>query len=486
MHLRRTIECRDILADRSCGRAHDTFSSPRLILAKGSEPPFSERGQGPTVPVSGACARLRGVVCLCLWAEVRQLAGHAMIASAPMRQSRAYMSARLSSVEKCIGASAPIGEKGTSDMSRAQQREASAKPRAITVIVGQLGAGGSERQLYLFLAHCDRSLWDPVVYVSGELGLWADEIRKLGIPVVLLTGNPIVKLLQFRSAVVAQGATCFFSWSSYTNPFGLALAGLPIRRIGSFRNAVFADLPVRGRWLWSRMSLAGVSSIVCNSSRTLRGLSGYIGTSKSVAFVPNAVQMLAPHRILASRAHWRARLGIADDTVLILGVGRLAPQKRFARFVEVIAEVRRQRPVQAVVAGEDQGCLAELREQVRQLGLENALRFVGEVPDARELMCAADVFLLTSAHEGMPNVVLEAMAAGVPCVATNVNGIDDLIEPGRTGFVSDEVADLARHVLALAAEPKMRDAMGSRSRSVVEQRFSHDRVVHRLWALCEP
>ena len=147
--------------------------------------------------------------------------------------------------------------------------EGPSRREAIAIMIGQLTRqGGSERQLYLFLAACDRDRWAPVVYVSGALGSWEGRIRKLGIPVVLLRGHPLIKMWRFRAAAIAQSATCFFSWSSYTNGYGLALTGHRARRIGSFRNATFADLPTQYGWLWRWMSMAGVSTVVCNSRET--------------------------------------------------------------------------------------------------------------------------------------------------------------------------------------------------------------------------
>jgi hypothetical protein len=143
-------------------------------------------------------------------------------------------------------------------------------PRRIAVMIGQLGQGGSERQLYFFLAHCDRTRWAPTLYVSGELGPWEEPIRALGVPVVLLTGSPLAKLRRFRAACRAERPACFFSWSSYTNGFGLALLGTGVRRIGSFRNAGFADLPEPGRRAWMTASLAGSPSGCATRARPAR------------------------------------------------------------------------------------------------------------------------------------------------------------------------------------------------------------------------
>ncbi|MGH8612265.1 MAG: hypothetical protein ACREYF_09545 [Gammaproteobacteria bacterium] len=227
-------------------------------------------------------------------------------------------------------------------LERSQACEGSRQPRSIGVMIGQLTNGGSERQLYMFLAHCDRARSAPIVYVSGELGYWEAPIRKLGIPIVLLRGGPLAKMWQFRTACIAQNVTCFFSWSSYTNGFGLALMGVGVHRIGSFRNALFDDLPTRLRWFWSWMSFAGVSTLVCNSRETHVQALSHGGSRKQVVYVPNAVQLFAPEQIRAWRKQWRSRLGLREDAVMVLGVGRLVPQKNFARFIDVIAQVRRQ------------------------------------------------------------------------------------------------------------------------------------------------
>src|SRR5215469_11781437 len=156
------------------------------------------------------------------------------------------------------------------------------QPQPIAVVVGQLGQGGTERQLHMFLSYCDRTHWAPIVYVSGglsgPLGFWEPAIRGLGIAVVPLRGSRLAKMWQFRSACISQRARCFFSWSSYTNAFAMALTGLDVHCIGSFRAEIFADLPVRRRWLWAWTSLAGISTAVCNSRETQTQLAGRSGS----------------------------------------------------------------------------------------------------------------------------------------------------------------------------------------------------------------
>lgn len=369
-----------------------------------------------------------------------------------------------------------------------RQRHASGLVRApepIAVMVGQLSQGGSERQLYSFLAHRDPARWSPVLYVSGALGFWEGPVRALGIPIVLLGGHPTAKMVRFRAACREHHPACFFSWSSYTNPYGLALAGMGVRRIGSFRNAGFADLPQRFRGLWSRASTAGLSVAVCNSRETRETLLACGSASQQVVYVPNGVEAPSIGQSAAWRREWRARLGIGRSEVLVAGVGRLAPQKNFARFLDVIALVGARAPVRAVIAGEDMGCRPALEARAARLGV--AVTFAGRVPDARELICAADVFLLTSDHEGMPNVLLEAMSAGVPCVTTRVNAVGDMVRQGETGLVAGhETGALADHVARLVADEALRRRIGANAREAVLRGHDPAGVAARLWELCEP
>jgi glycosyltransferase involved in cell wall biosynthesis len=171
----------------------------------------------------------------------------------------------------------------------------------------------------------------------------------------------------------------------------------------------------------------------------------------------------------------------------VLGVGRIEPAKQFPRFVDAVHETSRHISVQAVIAGEDQGGLDEVQLRIAQFNLNGSIRLIGRVPDARELIAAADIFLLSSDREGMPNVLLEAMASGIACVATNVGAVGDVIEHGTNGFVVHKNAsELAKYVIRLAKDPGLRRSVGEKARATVKQNYQADQLVHELWALCEP
>jgi len=140
-----------------------------------------------------------------------------------------------------------------------------------------------------------------------------------------------------------------------------------------------------------------------------------------------------------------------------------------------------------VIAGADYGCREQLEQQREAVGLRpESLRFIGPVSDARELICAADIFLLTSDYEGMPNVVLEAMAAGVPAVCTIASNAGDLITDGREGFVvAPSPEALGQRVRLLASDAALRSSIGTAASTRARHLYHPQPIAQRLWSLCE-
>lgn len=348
---------------------------------------------------------------------------------------------------------------------------------------GQLG-GGSERQLLLFLEACDTSRWRPQLVVSSSV--YCDEaavsaVQAMGIPVTQLTGSAWSKLRQLRRAVQSHDSRVLLSWSSYTNVYGLAVAGLHVPVVGSFRGSGFHDLPASLRPVWSWLSVRCVDRIVCNSEETA-AVVRQTAADRPVDVVPNAVRRVPEPEAL--RARWRAALGVQEHETLVMGIGSLKPEKNFLRFVDAVALARRSVPVRAVIAGPDHGQRALLERRLAEHGLDDsACRLLGPVASGAELVCAADVYLLSSDHEGMPNVALEAMAAGVPVISTPVNGIRSLVRSGENGLVVAATAQaLADAVTQLATDRAFRRHLGGRAAECSAARTGDD-VYRPLWAL---
>jgi glycosyltransferase involved in cell wall biosynthesis len=122
-----------------------------------------------------------------------------------------------------------------------------------------------------------------------------------------------------------------------------------------------------------------------------------------------------------------------------------------------------------------------LRRQAQALGLAGRVRFLGELPDIRSLLGAADVFILPSVAEGMSNALLEAMASGLACVATRIGGNVELMADGTTGELVDvgDSQQLAAAVLRLLADPARAARLGSEAQRIIRHRYLMAEIASR-------
>ncbi len=179
-----------------------------------------------------------------------------------------------------------------------------------------------------------------------------------------------------------------------------------------------------------------------------------------------------PGQFNTARERARLLLGVPADATVIGCVGRLAYQKAPEDFLAAIAAVRRPGVTGVWVGG------GELAGRIGRLAARSIPRviLVGERTDVLELLPAFDVFLLPSRYEGLPTVVVEAMACGVPVVATAVNAVPDLVVPGETGLLvppgrPDLMADAVRYLLD---HPATAARMADVARVRIEHRFEID------------
>jgi glycosyltransferase involved in cell wall biosynthesis len=169
---------------------------------------------------------------------------------------------------------------------------------------------------------------------------------------------------------------------------------------------------------------------------------------------------------------------------VILCVGRLEAVKNQAMLLRALVSLRRRHDPEVWLVGD--GPFRERYEaMVRRLGLADTVRFLGYRYDLPELTAAADVAVLTSLKEGLPRALMEAMAVGVPVVATDVKGSREVVVDGHTGFLVplDDVDGLGERLAELLGSPVLRWAMGARGVAHARQHFDEERIVKRLAGL---
>jgi glycosyltransferase involved in cell wall biosynthesis len=203
------------------------------------------------------------------------------------------------------------------------------------------------------------------------------------------------------------------------------------------------------------------------------GLAERIGRPEQYRVIPNGVRL---ERFALPRSPVRGR---------ILMVGRLAPPKRPDLALRALASVRREIPEAELHLVGDGPLRGTAEALTAQLGLNGAVRFLGNREDVPELLATAECALLASDYEGCPLAVIEAMAASVPVVATDAGGTSELVQAGRTGALGprDDAQGLAAALRQVLANPDHAAELGAEGRRAAEGRLSLEVMVRSLVAL---
>jgi glycosyltransferase involved in cell wall biosynthesis len=156
----------------------------------------------------------------------------------------------------------------------------------------------------------------------------------------------------------------------------------------------------------------------------------------------------------------------------------LKPQKAPLTFIEIAARVAADRPRTHFVLAGDGELRPAVEARIRETGLEGRVHLLGWRRDVPRLLAAIDVMVLTSLWEGLPRVLPEAIAAGVPIVATGVDGTTDILRDGETGIVRPpgDCEGMARGVAAILRDPEIGRALAGRARAALDE-FDIDRMV---------
>lgn len=186
------------------------------------------------------------------------------------------------------------------------------------------------------------------------------------------------------------------------------------------------------------------------------------------------------------RLKFRREYQIAGEEVLASYVGRIVPIKRLDLVLRAIAEARSESARLKLVVVGDGDSRHSLEELARVLGIGDYVQFLGYSSDLDLIAAGADLAVLASDNEGTPVSLIEAAAAGLPCVATDVGGVSEVVRPDSGLLVSaDDPRALGQAMAKLVREPGLRHQMGERAREHVARRFSAERLLRDIASLYE-
>jgi glycosyltransferase involved in cell wall biosynthesis len=321
-----------------------------------------------------------------------------------------------------------------------------------------------------------------VVALSGDGGDAATELQNAGVEFISLKmrkgladprGWIVLNrwLWHARPDVVhthLPHATCMARWSRIAAPVPVLVDTLHSSNTGKPGRQITYAI---SRWLTDQVT--AVSEATAASHLT----AGMVGQSK-LSVLGNGIEKEAWLPDATRRAFARGELGVANE-FLWLSVGRLEALKDYPTMLGAFAALPKSARLLVLGEGPLRGELVQL---AARLGLSERVQFMGFVPDVARWMRAADGFVLSSRYEGLPMVLLEAGACGLPIVATNVDGTREVISNEATGLLTpagdaDGLADAMTRLMHAPIEE--RRAMGERARRSVLERFSLESVLDR-------
>jgi len=354
-------------------------------------------------------------------------------------------------------------------------------PLRVALIAGGLSQGGAEKQLVYMARALHERGHDVRCYCLTRGDFYEAALKEIGVDPIWIGrfGAPPLRLLRLGWLLRAFAPHVVQAGHFFANLYAaLGARACGAISIGSIRNdGVFELRENRG---WGPLLLRLPSTLIANSHAGARVAQARGRPWEDIIVVPNVIDL---REFDAVRTDMKLRPDPSGP--LAIAVGRLVRQKRFDRLLAALAEARRHVPdLSAVIVGEgpERGAL-EL-EAVR-LGLgETAVRFLGGRADVPALLRQADFLVSSSDHEGFPNVLLEAMAARLPTVATEAGDAASIVLPGVTGYIvpTDDVAQLAGRVVTLARETGTRRAMGQAGRKRVELMYRDNTLADRMLA----
>ena len=362
----------------------------------------------------------------------------------------------------------------------------------IAIVIGQLSHGGAERQtLILADGMRQRGEFVPIVFcLSSYIEPYGSMLTAANVEWYAPPNNypKLFKLIWLVQTLQRARCSLVYGVLNIGNIYGGAVAlltGLPF--VASIRNTD-STLPTAIRRLSGFFSKRA-RAVIANSNSCAVSLREDLGVQhKAVYVIPNAV-MLAPTTLNARQTR-RDQWQIPADACVIGTVANLKPQKRVEFFLQAAATLHELSPANTHFVWIGEGVERRRAEEMLSQfpgALAETIYMPGGSLQVADCLAAFDVFVLTSSYEGMPGALMEAMAAGLPCVACDVPGTRDILNSGtdETGILAEahDPARFAAELSALLENPERRALLGANAQAYIHAHYGLPLMIERFSAV---
>ena len=330
-------------------------------------------------------------------------------------------------------------------------------------MVGTLGRGGAERQLVYMLSALQKSGITSRVLCLTKGESFEREIEALNVPIewVGKPNNRVMRLAKIINNLRKDPADIIHSSHFYTNIY-VGLAGKILRTpsIGAVRSDLHSEIKLHkflGGWQVSLPSFLIVNSELARTRAINHGIA------------PGNIEFL--RNVIETKSVKKKNLPKSGSSINLLFVGRLDKNKRPERFVHLAAILLKKFPKVSLkfqIAGDGE-LRADLERLAESLSLSSEiLEFLGVCSDMSSVYNRADILISTSEREGTSNVILEAMAHGLPVIATKVGGTAEILNESRGILIDpDNESELVGAAVILISDQNLRNSLGAEGRKYV-------------------
>jgi glycosyltransferase involved in cell wall biosynthesis len=360
--------------------------------------------------------------------------------------------------------------------------------------VNDFGVGGTERQFANLVRNHDRQLFEPHIACLRRRGAFLDVVEELDCPIV---EYPVTSLRrpgalphQYRlyRYLRKHRIDIVHGFGFYGNFFSI-----PVAKAARVPVAIASVRDIGAAWSGTQREVEKwcchlADGIVTNAEAVKERVSSLGVRNRKIAVVGNGVDIerfSRPER----GASIRVDLSIPDDAIVVGTISRIEWVKGLEFFIEASAIVARRSPkAWFLVVGDalpnekDQAYKRAVQSRARELGMSDRVVFAGFRDDVPAILAELSVSVLPSLSEGLPNAVLESMAAGVCVVATDVGGTSEVVEDGVTGLLvpPKDPERMAHAILEAIGNPSLSRDLAQAGRERVERTYSLDRMARSM------
>ncbi len=371
--------------------------------------------------------------------------------------------------------------------------------------ITRLILGGAQQNTMETCEYLNSNRFTPCIISgpdTGPEGEIISEVRKRGIPLTIIQElvrepNPVKDVLAIKKMVrffKEEKPHIVHTHSSKAGIIGrwaAKIARVPVilHTVHGWGHHGYQKILKRKIFVFLERNTEKITDrlIVVSDLNAKKGLSDKIGNGEKYTTIHSSINLDDYSNNSCDTLSLKKELGLRSDSPVVGTVGRFSPQKNPCDFVKVAAAVKKEVPEAQFVFVGDGPLRSETESLISRFNLSKDVFMPGLRTDIPDLLNCMDLFILTSLWEGLPRVIPQAMAAGLPVVANAVDGVCEVIKDGENGFLipPENILLMAERVVKLLLNSSMRNKIGRQGKQTAQEEFSLRDMIDRIEQLYE-